>query len=194
MAQDNNDEGKLEFDSSGQAIAYISLDQACVLALRYARDDRDFYDGQYTGIGLVWEVCRAQERDAYFDIRLSFRPSGSFRGEPGVEQFVFEKNGDLRLRQILDELSGMESTRRLLLSLTARLTAIMVIGGVAAIAGFAINDADETLNPPSMVAPSTSVPRSVFVEEGIINEVPLVEEIVAERDSGQHTLLPTWSR
>ena len=33
------DEDKVEFASAGQAIGYISLDQAQVLALRAARDD-----------------------------------------------------------------------------------------------------------------------------------------------------------
>ena len=43
MVEDNGkeDEPKLEFDSGGQAIAYISLDQARVLALRHARDNRE---------------------------------------------------------------------------------------------------------------------------------------------------------
>ena len=37
---DKKDEEKLELNSAGQTIAYISLDQACVLALQYARDNR----------------------------------------------------------------------------------------------------------------------------------------------------------
>ncbi len=44
MAQDNKDEPELKFDSAGQAIAYISLDQARVLLLRHARDNRDFHE------------------------------------------------------------------------------------------------------------------------------------------------------
>ena len=50
---DKEDEVKLEFDSAGQAIAYISLDQARVLALQHARDNREFY-GRYAGQELVW--------------------------------------------------------------------------------------------------------------------------------------------
>ena len=42
-----NDEKKFEFDSAGQAIAYISLDQARVLAMEHARDNRDFYGRGY---------------------------------------------------------------------------------------------------------------------------------------------------
>ena len=40
--QDKQDEPKLEFDSAGQAIAHLSLDQARVLALSHARDNREF--------------------------------------------------------------------------------------------------------------------------------------------------------
>ena len=45
MAKDDDkkDEEKLDFDSVGQAIAYISLDQARVLALQHARDNTEFY-------------------------------------------------------------------------------------------------------------------------------------------------------
>ena len=37
--QDKKDDEKIEFDSAGQAVAYISLDQARVLALQHARDN-----------------------------------------------------------------------------------------------------------------------------------------------------------
>ena len=49
---DNQDEPKLEFDSVGQAFAYISLDQTRVLALRHARDSLDFY-GRYADTLLI---------------------------------------------------------------------------------------------------------------------------------------------
>ncbi len=101
--EDKQDE-KFDFSAEGEALSCISLDQARVQAIEHARNNTGFYGGQYTGIGLVWEVYTAHERDDYYDIRLSLRPSRSFRGEPGVEQFVFEKNGDLRMRQILVDL------------------------------------------------------------------------------------------
>jgi hypothetical protein len=181
---------KLEFTSEGEPLGYISLNQARIQAMEHARNDTDFCGGQYNGIGLVWEVCRAQESDGYYDIRLSFRPSGRFLGEPGVEQFVIEKNGDLRTRQILDEPTAIEMPRRWRLSLIVRLTLIVVIGGVAAIAGFATSDSDKTLKPSH----STSVPINFAGEKEIITHVPLVEEIVAEKDSGQHRPLPAWPR
>ena len=97
------------------------------------------------------------------------------------------------MRQILDESSGIESPRRWSLSLIARLTATVVIGGVTAIAGIAINDPNETLKPPSVAAP-TSVPINFAVEKEIINHVPLVEEVVADKDSEPHPPLPARLR
>jgi len=47
MAQDNKDGPKLAFDSADKAVAYISLDQARVLALRHARDNRELYGRPY---------------------------------------------------------------------------------------------------------------------------------------------------
>ena len=43
----NPDIPKIDFDSAGRAIAYISLDQALNLALRHARDNKDFYGRPY---------------------------------------------------------------------------------------------------------------------------------------------------
>ena len=38
--QDKKDDEKVELDSTGQAVAYISLDQARVLAMEHARDNQ----------------------------------------------------------------------------------------------------------------------------------------------------------
>ena len=88
-------------DSTGQALAYISLDQARVLALEHARDNRDFYGRRYASRELVWKVLSLEESEDYYDIRLSYRPIEGFRGEPGHERFTIDKTGPIRLRQIL---------------------------------------------------------------------------------------------
>jgi hypothetical protein len=62
-----------------------------------------------------------------------------------------------------------------------------------AIAGFAINDPNETLKPTRVAAP-TSVPINFAVEKKMINHVPSVEEAVADKDSEQHPPLPTRLR
>lgn len=43
MAQDGRDDNKLQFTPEGDALGYISLEQARVLALQHARDNREIY-------------------------------------------------------------------------------------------------------------------------------------------------------
>ncbi len=67
MAQEEEkkDEEKFEFDAAGQALEYISLDQARVLAIEHARDNRDFYGRRYANRDLIWEEIAADESDDY---------------------------------------------------------------------------------------------------------------------------------
>ncbi len=108
------EEGKKEdqfgFTPEGERLGYISLEEAWVLAIRHARDNSEFYGPRYSGTSLVWEIISQDEGEDYYDIKLSFRPAGRFRGEPGVEQFIIDKMGNIDIRQMLDEPTGMEET------------------------------------------------------------------------------------
>ena len=99
--EDKKDEEQLEFTPEGETLGYISLDQARVLAMEHARDNRGFYGRRYARRDLVWEVVSQEESQDYYDVRLSYRPAGAFRGEPGIEQFTIDKVGPIRLRQVL---------------------------------------------------------------------------------------------
>lgn len=111
MSEDEDkQEEKFDFTSEGESLGYISLDEAQVLAIEYARDNFDFYGPSYDGVTLVWEVIGTEESEDNYDVRLSFRPSGRFRGEPGVEQLIFDKTGALRIRQLLDEPTDVASS------------------------------------------------------------------------------------
>ena len=123
------EEEKLEFDSTGQAVAYISLDQARVLAMEHARDNQDFYGRRYASRELVWEVVSQEESEDYYDIRLSYRPTEGFRGEPGHEQFTIDKTGPIRLRQILTQ---PRRSRQFVVALG--LIGVILAAGVATIA------------------------------------------------------------
>ena len=81
MAEDagKNDDGKVELDSTGQAAAYISLEQARVLALQHARDNRDVYGRRYAQRDLVWEELNAEESEDYYRVTLSYRPTRVFK-------------------------------------------------------------------------------------------------------------------
>ena len=106
-------EEKFDFDSSGESAGYISLDQARVLAIEHARENPDRYTDRYARRRLVYDVVSASEGEDYYEVMLSRRPSGRFRGEPGLEQFTIDKTGQVQLRQILSdprEIEGAVST------------------------------------------------------------------------------------
>ena len=54
--QDKKDEEKFEFTPEGEALGYLSLEQARTLAIEYARDNPDFYGHPYARRQLSWEV------------------------------------------------------------------------------------------------------------------------------------------
>ena len=58
MADDANskEEEKFEFTPKGEALGYISVDQARVLAIQHARDNTGFYGPSYARVTLVWEI------------------------------------------------------------------------------------------------------------------------------------------
>ena len=131
MAQEEEKkEEKFEFDAAGQALEYISLDQARVLAIEHARDNPRFYGRRYARRDLVREVISQEESEDYYDIRLSYRPARDFQGEPGIEQFTIDKSGPIRLRQILSE--PVEPRGKLGLPLV---TAGLAVVAVAAVVG-----------------------------------------------------------
>ena len=104
MAEDQSEqfEDKLEFTPQGEALGYISLDQARVLALQHARDNREIY-GRFADRELVWEVINSEETEDYYEVRVSYRPAGDFRGRAGVEHFTVDKTGPIELRQLLSQ-------------------------------------------------------------------------------------------
>jgi TolB protein len=99
--QDDKQEEKFEFNSAGEVQGYISLEEAGVQAIEYARDNPEFYSSRYQAAGLVWEVSSSTETEDNYEVRLSFRPAGAPSEQAGLEQFIFDKTGQLRVRQIL---------------------------------------------------------------------------------------------
>jgi len=87
-------EDSFEFDSAGEAIEYISLDQARVLAMRTARAEPGEY-GNFTESPMAFEVAEESETEGHYIVTLSFRPQGRFSGNQGREQFFIEKVGAL---------------------------------------------------------------------------------------------------
>ncbi len=96
------------------------------MALRHARDNRDFYGSRYPSRELVWEVGAAYQTEDYYEVKLSYRSAVGFRGRPGVEQFTIDKAGPIEFRQIL---SQPRPFRVLILSIAVLL--VLVVGATA---------------------------------------------------------------
>ena len=93
----------LKGQPAGQAIGYISLDQARVLAMRHARENTGFYGEVYGQQELAWEELSADEGEDYYRVRVSYRPIRGFNGRPGVEIFTIDKAGPIESRQIISQ-------------------------------------------------------------------------------------------
>ena len=160
--EEGKKEEKFDFDLAGEALGYISLEQARVLAIQHARDNTEFYGRKYAKVRLVWEVISQEEGEDYYDIRLSYRPAGRFRGEPGVEQLTIDKTGKIELRQILDEPQGTRAVPTpLLVAVGVVLIGGAVGGGLFASGIFAGGDDGGSPTPvpvAAAAAPATPTP------------------------------------
>jgi len=99
--QDKKGEEKFEFTAEGEALGYISSDQAQVLAMRTARETPGAYGSTYVDVPMAFDVLESDDTEDHYRITLSIRPQGEFRGRPGQEQFFIEKEGTVAHRQVL---------------------------------------------------------------------------------------------
>ena len=77
MAEDQGkDEEKFDFTGEGEAVGYISLAQAGVLAVQTARETPGDYGGQYQDISMAFEVSTGQDTEDYEDFYTITCPSG----------------------------------------------------------------------------------------------------------------------
>ena len=105
MAEDHGkEEEKFDFTGEGEAVGYISLAQARLLAMQKARETPGEYGSQYQGASLAYQAVEDSENEDYYVVTLSFRPQTAFSGIPGQEQFFIEKEGTVAHRQVLSQL------------------------------------------------------------------------------------------
>ena len=130
MADDPGDkDDKFDFTAEGEALGYISLAQAQVLAMRTARETPGEYGRRFRNVPMAFEVGEASEDEDFYNVTLTFRPQGQFTGTPGQEQFFIEKEGVVPHRQVLS-LPLVKGARRL--PVVAIIVALLVVGVVAA--------------------------------------------------------------
>ena len=99
--EDTEEAEKLEFAPAGQALGYISLNQARVLAMRTATETPGAYGTTYADVPMTFQVVEAEETEDHYVITITYRPQGVFAGRPGREQFFIEKEGSIAHRQVL---------------------------------------------------------------------------------------------
>ena len=151
MAQEEGKkDDEFRFTREGEAADWITLEQARVLAIEHARDNTGFYGPRYRFINLVWEVVSQEEGEDYYDIRLSFRPAGSYSGQAGVEQFIMEKTGAIRVHQILGDPTELpRSSRKWPLALLLAAVGLVIVAavGVGAVLTLGGNGSAATPSP-----------------------------------------------
>ena len=77
MAEDQGkEEEKFDFTGEGEAVDYISLAQAGVLAMQTARETPGEYGRQYQDISMAFEVSTGQDTEDYEDFYTISCPSG----------------------------------------------------------------------------------------------------------------------
>lgn len=133
-AEGKKEEEKFDFTAEGEAIGYISLDQARLLAMETARDAPGEYGRGFRGTAMAFDVTAADETEDYYQVTLSVRPQGNFGGRAGREQIFIEKEGRVAHRQVL-ALPGNRRPPFLLFAVglgvlaTAVVVAVVVLGG-----------------------------------------------------------------
>ena len=132
MAEDQGkEEEKFDFTLEGEAIGYISLDQARLLAMSIARETPGDYGCRFKNVPMALEVVTATEEEDSYTITLSFRPQGQFTGVPGQEQFFIEKEGSIAIRQVL---SVPRASRGWRFSVLPVAIGVVIVGVIAAVA------------------------------------------------------------
>ena len=129
MAEDPGKKDE-KFDLSPELEGYISLDEARVLALQHARDNREVY-GPYAEVELVFEVVDAGETEDFYEVTLSYLPPGNFQA-PGTERITINKAGPIELRQVLSQ--PVPARRTGVLIASAAVVVVAVIAVVVVIA------------------------------------------------------------
>ena len=146
-----------ESDSTGEAVTGdISADRAGVLAIEYARDHQQDYGQPWASRDLVWQVRESSESEDFYRIIVAFRPSGRWKGEPGLDEITVDKAGPVRFRQTLNAPSERRTPPVVVASAGALVIAALV--GGALFASVNIDRAGELDELRLGVTPPTETP------------------------------------
>jgi hypothetical protein len=97
------DEDKIDFTADGEALGYISLDQAVIQARQLARQQEDQIRERLGWQEIVWSTLNSELRDDSYWVHLQFRRPvrGVQEEQTGEEEFLFNHFGEIIDRQIV---------------------------------------------------------------------------------------------
>ena len=182
MAEDQGkEEEKFGFTGEGEAVGYISLAQARVLAMTTARETPGEYGSQYQNVSMAFETVTATEDEDFYNITLSFRPQGDFSGVPGQEQFFVHKEGTVAIRQVLGLPRATRGRRFPVLPVAIGVVIIGVIAAVAVI--FVVGGFGDGGGVVAVAAP-TETPVSIGVPTAIDEPTPIPSSVTLNPGTG----------
>ncbi|MCH8205394.1 MAG: hypothetical protein IH956_00120 [Chloroflexi bacterium] len=162
--EDQDKEDKFDFGAAGEGVGYISLEQACVLAIQHAGEN--------------WEVVGQEETEDYYEIRLSYLPAQRFQGEPWIERFTINKaGGTIERRQIVTGPEEAKRRRRLLFAIVGLVIVVGAVAGVLFATGV-LTPEEETAAGPAPAPPTTTVSVAVAPNEPAVLVSPQGEVTV----------------
>ena len=169
-------EDSFEFDSAGEAVGDISMEQARVVAVRTARDSPGNYGRSYAAVRMVFDLVEQEEGQDYYVITLSFRPEGDFSGTPGREQFFIEKEGAVADRQVLALPRSDRGRRFPVLWVIVGIVVVVAVAVGGVVVGGGLLDsggADEKIAPITAALPTeTSQPVPPTLTPTPLTQVP----------------------
>ena len=124
MAEDKGKEEE-KFDFTPELEGYTSLDEARVLAIQHARDNREIY-GRYADAELVVEMVGAVQTENFFEVTLSYLPPGNLQST-GTERITINKARAIELRQVLSQPVPVRRIRVLIASAAAAVVAVLAV-------------------------------------------------------------------
>ena len=166
------EEEKFEFTPEGEALGYISLDQARVLAMRTSREALGEYGRRFRNVPMAFEVVEATETEDFYEVTLSFRPQGSFTGTQGQEQFFIEKEGNVAVRQVLSLPTAAGGRRFPVIPAAIGLVVVVIVAVVGVV--FATGGGGGDGEPTALVTPgpAISTPLSSVAQTAESNPLP----------------------
>ena len=149
-------EDKFNFTPQGEAVGFVTLDQARLIAIQRAREESGNYGPSWQSVPMVFEVVDAEETENDYSLILSFHPEGEFPGRKSLFGGVARRlsaQGFLHVRR----------RKEVLLSVYATVTLLVVAACAALVVSCSTQPTDAPLPNQRPAAEATAATTAVSV-------------------------------